>query len=773
MTLPSDRASRVEEIVATCRRRRAAGESLADDDVIAAHPDLMPELGEALRRLSLIAAARRDAAEGAREVVRCPRCRHRIDLDAQRDPLLTCPECDERLRVIPDEPPVPDGIIGHFELLERVGTGSFGSVWRARDRRLERIVAVKIPRRGRAGDEAVDAFLREARMAARLSHPSIVTVHEVGVDGPWAFIVSDLVEGRTLVRWRAEEQPGFDDMARVAAGVARALHVAHEAGIVHRDLKPENVMVDADGLPRVMDFGLAIHESDQVTITHSGRVVGTPAYMPPEQARGDAIVDRRADVWALGAVLYELLTGELPFRGNPRVMLANVLEHEPTLPRKIEPGIPRDLETICLKCLEKEPRRRFQTADHLADDLARFVDGRPIASRPVSPWTRAWLSCRRRPLVPSLIASLVVVVVGATVLAWRAFADAADDLDRSLTRRALEADLFTAQSVGAAVGQELERRFRAVAEAAADPELHAALDALSAGDVAKLLDRLRTESPHRTSAARRTLVETPARARLQTWLGARATNDAGPRFCWFVTGALGLQLARVPPAPEADTLGRPYAWRSYFHGGARDAAPEDLRPRQPLREGPRLSAVFLTERTDHWVVAVSCAIPGRDRPRGVVGVMLELGALARLPGGPHDREIRFPVLVDVRTTPPGRVLQHPAYLVPRHARERLDLSQLPEYCSPLGQETSDAYRDPFARLDRKFDQRWLAARAPITVHGRTSGIEVVVQQSHRALIGASLRRMRRTLIWVTAAALVLATVATATLWRFVMRLVAR
>ena len=318
-----------------------------------------------------------------------------------------------------------EGDFGDYELLEEIGRGGMGVVYRARQRSLDRVVAIKRMVFGPGSDpDLVKRFRAEAVSAAALRHPNIVAIHEVGVHEGQHFFVMDYVQGQSLAHLvTAGPLP-----ARRAAGylktLAEAVHYAHERGILHRDLKPANVLIDEQDQPRIVDFGLARRLEGASELTVTGQVLGSPHYLPPEQATAQrGRVSRRTDVYGLGATLYHLLTGRPPFQAESLAQTLDLVLHtEPVAPRLLNPSVPRDLETICLKCLEKEPAKRYPTAQMLAEELDRFLDGQPIQARPLGPVGKTWRWCRRNPQMASLATAAALVFVlsfGVVLWQWR------------------------------------------------------------------------------------------------------------------------------------------------------------------------------------------------------------------------------------------------------------------------------------------------------------------------------------------------------------------
>src|SRR5262245_39189300 len=299
-----------------------------------------------------------------------------------------------------------------------LGQGGVGVVFRARDLRLGRPVALKMLLAGAyAGPAELTRFQREAEAVASLCHANIVQIYEVGDHEGRPYFTMELVDGGSLAQKLTATPPPVRWAAELVASLADAVAVAHSAGIIHRDLKPGNILLTPDGLPKITDFGLARRLEGEDRLTWTGTVVGTPSYMAPEQVSGNAgPVGAATDVYGLGAVLYELLTGRPPFRGGTALETSRqVLSDEPVCPSRLNPRVPRDLESVCLKCLQKDPLRRYSSAAELAEDLRRYLLGQVVAARPVGTWDRAGKWIRRNPAVASLSAAAVLALVAGTV----------------------------------------------------------------------------------------------------------------------------------------------------------------------------------------------------------------------------------------------------------------------------------------------------------------------------------------------------------------------
>ncbi len=454
MVRPSGRAQAIRELLhlELHYRRGSNGDPLTERQVCALHPELMPEIAEQVELLhrersgdsddgAVTQALSPSATEhdqtiehksnkpskssksqgsGSRGLhIRCPHCSNPVELltDTAFES-ITCVSCGSAFSLVDEREQTREAptlkSIGRFDLVSRLGMGGFGTVWKARDRELDRTVAIKIPRKGQLAREEVEQFFREARSAAQLRHPNIVPVHEVGKDGDTIFIVSDLIRGVSMSDWLSGATPNTHESAQLMATVADALNHAHQKGVIHRDLKPSNILLDDDGQPHIMDFGLAKREIGEITMTVDGNILGTPAYMSPEQAAGEAHwTDRRTDIYSLGVVLFRMLTGELPFRGNAQMQIHQRLTEDPPDPRALNKHLPRDICTICLKCLERDPNRRFNNAKELADELRRYLRREPIQSRPISRLERTLRWCKRNPaLATAILVTSILAIAG-------------------------------------------------------------------------------------------------------------------------------------------------------------------------------------------------------------------------------------------------------------------------------------------------------------------------------------------------------------------------
>jgi serine/threonine protein kinase len=306
-----------------------------------------------------------------------------------------------------------------YQLLEEIARGGMGVVFRALQTKVNRVVALKMILSGQlASEEEVRRFRSEAEAAALLDHPNIVPVFDVGeCDGRHYFSMG-YIDGQSLAERLKVGPLSPTDAAALMVPISDAVACAHDNGVIHRDLKPSNVLIDSNGAPRVTDFGLARQMESASNLTATGQVMGTPSYMPPEQAAAETDrIDARSDVYSLGAILYTLVTGRPPFQAAHIVeTLRQVIDEEPVEPRILNPDVDADLETICLKCLNKEPSQRYQTATELVEELKRYLDGRPILARSVTRTERLWRWCRRNQMIAALTGTAIVSLLTGTVV---------------------------------------------------------------------------------------------------------------------------------------------------------------------------------------------------------------------------------------------------------------------------------------------------------------------------------------------------------------------
>lgn len=620
---------------------------------------------------------------------------------------------------------------GNYELLALVARGGMGVVYRARQSGFNRTVALKMILAGQFSDDAaVKRFRAEASAVARLQHPNIVAAHEVGEVSGTHFFSMDFVEGKSLGELSRTAPLPARRAARYVRDAAEAIEHAHRKGIIHRDVKPSNLLIDQDDRVRVTDFGIACCVETDGEATKSGAVLGTPGFMSPEQAAGHrSRIGPGADVYSLGATLYALLTGRPPFQADtPLETLRQVLTESPARPRSLNRNIPADLETIALKCLHKEPAQRYASAQALADDLARFLEGRPIIARPVGPLNRAWRWARRNPALAALgCLSVLLALVLATAATLRlADAESAATLREERTRSALKANAADAARQAERIRFELRELSRPLLELARDTNMVAAL---RQGDV-------------------------PA-ATLQMKLGAEAANaaesdlrwvSAKPPFeSWFLLDTNGVLLARWPTwLAEADFSGR-----DYFRGALTNASAPGL-------GAVHVSRVFLSRMDGLHKLALSVAVTDGGRVLGVLQASLSTAGTA-----PMDDEFRKTALIARLDPEPGDaatnqlvVLLHPAYSakVPavvfpdeafRYFPRPLDGKELGAPAAKTSLLTAAAYLDPASTRAPEYAGDWLAGLAAV---GNT-GLLVVQQTRPEQPTGEALALARDERFW--------------------------
>jgi serine/threonine-protein kinase len=582
---------------------------------------------------------------------------------------------------------------GRYELVALVGRGAMGVVWKARDPGLDRVVALKLIAAGRFADaREVERFHKEARAAARLSHPNAVPVYEVGEHDGQPYFTMELVEGQSLAEVVRGAPLAPERAAVYVRALADAIASANALGIVHRDLKPSNVIVDRLDQARVTDFGLA-HRVDLEGDASLPAAVGTPSYMPPEQAAGRP-ADQRSDVYGLGAILYELVTGRPPFLAASAIdTLRQVLEDEPAPPRLLNRKVPPDLQTLCLKCLAKEPERRYPTAAALKQELGRFLAGEPIEARPVSRAARLARWARRNPAVATL---------GGMVAALLALLAVAALLTRQDT---VQANAFAARGVASSLLLRLRTWGDRLAAAAADPALVASAHA-----------RDRTALERRLTA-----------------LGASGTL---PSDTIFMLDPAGKGMARWPRDDRfigVDSSGRDYFKGTLAHG---PGDPLHVSAAYQSRIDGRLKFALASAVRDPGgeLLAVLVASSTTDDTLGVSGLHTDVRKVVVV--GPLDKnrsgEVPWSFPRDARHV----VVVHPAYRhgdaavawrrsVALRGHDGADLDPRAEAWS-----MGTVHFDPIAARHSGYRGPWVAGIAPV---GQT-GFVVLVQSRDWVLL---------------------------------------
>jgi tRNA A-37 threonylcarbamoyl transferase component Bud32 len=410
------RQQRLNEIIACYLQAVEAGHSVDQHDLLFRHPDLARELRDFF--------SNRGQFELIRQTRSTSQARTRVLPTAgQGDPKSNAPT------VVQPEAgsAAAEGDLrtfGDYELLEEIARGGMGVVWKACHNRLQRVVALKMILAGsQATERELQRFLLEAQAAAGLDHPHIVPIYETGEHDGRPFYTMKLIDGGSLGQRLIDGPLPPQQAATLLVPIARAVHHAHQRGILHRDLKPNNILLDHAGRPYVSDFGLARPVDRDNGLTRTGLVVGTPNYMAPEQAAGKKDLTVAVDVYSLGAILYQMLTGSPPFRGNSMLeTLQQVKDREPDQPRQLNPNVDRDLAAVCLKCLNKDTQGRYPSAEALAEDLTRWLAGKPTQARPLGLRQRTVKWARRRPALAALLTALPLLLVSIALVLWQGHA---------------------------------------------------------------------------------------------------------------------------------------------------------------------------------------------------------------------------------------------------------------------------------------------------------------------------------------------------------------
>lgn len=654
-----------------------------------------------------------------------------------------------------------------------LGMGAYGEVWVATERNTGRRVAIKFY--SHRGGLDWSLLSREVeKLAFLFADRYVVQLLAVGWDATPPYYVMEYLEKGSLADRLQDGPLPVDEAVELFREIAIGLVHAHGKGVLHCDLKPANILLDQDNKPRLADFGQSRLSNEQMP------ALGTMFYMAPEQANLDAIPDARWDVYALGALLYCMLTGNPPYRSGEmaeefdrtpdlRVRLERyqrLIEHSPPPDaHRSRPGVDSLLADIIDRCLAFNPKKRFPNVQAV---LGALDD-------------RAARRARRPMMVLGAIGPALLLAVVAW-FAWQGFSTAMNESDNALTERALQSNSYAALYVAQSAAKEVQLRFQMVEQVAHDDRLIEAVQkATEKPEFRELLRKL--ADPTLSDADRETLRqkfrEDPEREKIQKCFRSLIPESVVPRpdeevASWFFCDAQGISTARLP---EGSTLGKNFAWRSYFHGGSRDMN-ESWRPEpgKHLQE-TKLSAVFRSQATQRWAIAFSTPVFDNSPEKkflGVVAMTMELGRLVEL----REGKDQFAVLVDMR---PGDntnvILQHPLFnkMLALHGKldDRFKNYRVTPENMPDVAENQEYYVDPLGtdpEGEELYHRHWLARMEHVKVDGKDSGLVVIVQEAYKPAIGYTLRNLRDGLFHYGIAALVMITLVMAGLWTWTLRM---
>ncbi len=653
-----------------------------------------------------------------------------------------------------------------------LGMGAYGEVWVAIERNTGRRVAIKFY--SHRGGLDWSLLSREVeKLAFLFADRYVVQLLAVGWDSTPPYYVMEYLEKGSLADRLQNGPLPVEEAVELFREVAIGLVHAHGKGVLHCDLKPANILLDQDNKPRLADFGQSRLSNEQMP------ALGTMFYMAPEQADLDAIPDARWDVYALGALLYCMLTGNPPHRSGET---ADEFDRTPDLRMRLEryrlfieqspppeahrqlPGVDSPLADIVDRCLAFDPKKRYPNVQAV---LSALDD-------------RAVRRARRPMMVLGAIGPALLLAVVAW-FAWQGFSAAMQESNAALTRRALESNGFAAKYIARTAAKELERRFHLVEQVAGDDRfLEPLKKSLEKPEFRELLSKLSDPNlpEEEKNALQEKFRDNPERKKLQKCFHSLIPAAVRPRpeeevASWFFCDPRGVSTVRMP---EASTLGKDYAWRSFFHGGPRDM-PESWRPKPGKNlEQTSISAVFRSQATSKWVVAVSTPVFDDSREKKFLGVVACTSQVNRFIE-PLDDEQQFAVLADLREGDnPGVILQHPLFdkmmeligkLPDRFKDYRVTAEDLPN--TPKRERN---YIDPLARdaEGAAYDRHWLARMEPVKVRDEKTGWVVIVQKAYDEAIGTTLSDLRRGLIRYGFAALAMITLVMAALWAWTLKM---